>query len=384
MFNRYLVFILTMLCIVFSLGCGSDGGSSSQQNSSQQTIEKKVSQITHKTYFNAKEFDMLSVDDLKATVEEIDKMPKSNDSKTALKNEAIKTVALEYIEKNQSVARNLVDIASNQIVERKSSIVASDVKIIYFNDYDGAGHLGVRAQFKLQNVSKKSFLAFATSHYLRKEGHTSFQAGSSSSVLKKVLTERGESTVKLLPGDVVYASVDFKTDIKAKTANGWHVSYVSGDVENVLFTIDEKTSSEDGFGLSQANLPPAPPTPPAASAPAKPSAPSNGSAEALKDFHYAISMKKYKDAYQYLGPEMQQYVGGYDKFVQGYQTTVYSVVRSPYVVSNDGTNAVIKYTIQAKDRTSSGDVLQDFSAESKLTKINGRWRIVDTRAKKVS
>lgn len=160
MFKRCLVFVLTILCLLFSLGCGSDGGSSAQQ-----TIEKKVSQITHKTYFNAKEFDMLSVDDLKATVEEIDKMPKSNDSKTALKNEAIKTVALEYIEKNQSVARNLVDILSNQIVERKSSVVASDVKIIYFYDYDGAGHLGVRAQFKLQNVSKKSLLALPFFHH---------------------------------------------------------------------------------------------------------------------------------------------------------------------------------------------------------------------------
>ncbi len=379
MFKRCLVFVLTILCLLFSLGCGSDGGSSAQQN-----IEKNVSQIKRKTFFTAKEFERLSVDDLKATVEEIDKMPKSDDRKTVLKNEAIKTVALEYIEKNQSVLRNVLDGAADRIVEEKSSIVASDVKIKYFYDYDGAGHLGVRAQFKLQNVSKKSYITSISSHYLRKEGHTSFEANFNSSVLQKVLTAPGERSMKLLPGDVVNVMLDFKTDIKAKTANGWHVSSISGDVENVLFTIDEKTPSEDGFGSSQANLPPAPTTPPVASAPVKSSAPSNGSAEALKDFHYAISMKKYKDAYQYLGPEMQQYVGGYDKFVQGYQTTVYSVVRSPYVVSNDGTNAVIKYTIQAKDRTSSGDVLQDFSAESKLTKINGRWRIVDTRARKVS
>ena len=66
MFKRCLVFILTILCLVFSLGCGSDGGAPAQQNS-----ENKVSQIKRKTFFTAKEFDKLSVDDLKATVEEI-------------------------------------------------------------------------------------------------------------------------------------------------------------------------------------------------------------------------------------------------------------------------------------------------------------------------
>ena len=63
MFKRCLVFVLTILCLLFSLGCGSDGGSSAQQN-----IEKNVSQIKRKTFFTAKEFERLSVDDLKATV----------------------------------------------------------------------------------------------------------------------------------------------------------------------------------------------------------------------------------------------------------------------------------------------------------------------------
>ena len=330
MFKRCLVFILTILCLAFSLGCGSDDSSAKWNR-----VETPVNKVEQPV----------------ATTE-------------------------------QSESKNYVS----------GSFAVSDVKVSYWYDYDSNGHLAVLTEFKIKNISQRPESLNYMYHFLRKKGHNSFEANLSNSGFKRVSTEKSLNAVmKLFPGDEAIAVMVFKTDIKEKNANGWYVNRYATGVENVLFVIDETmntgknidlTKEQPGksssAGVEQTNKPPV------ASAPAKSSAPSNGSAEALKDFHYAISMKKYKDAYQYLGPEMQQYVGGYDKFVQGYQTTVYSVVRSPYIVSNDGTNAVIKYTIQAKDRTSSGDVLQDFSAESKLTKINGRWRIVDTRARKVS
>ena len=105
--------------------------------------------------------------------------------------------------------------------------------------------------------------------------------------------------------------------------------------------------------------------------------------EALKGFHYSITTKDFKTAYQYLGPEMQQYVGGYDKFVQGYATTIHSLPADMKVVASDGSNATMTYTIYAKDKMPSGEIKQEFSAESKFKLINGMWRIVDTRAKKI-
>ena len=105
--------------------------------------------------------------------------------------------------------------------------------------------------------------------------------------------------------------------------------------------------------------------------------------EALKGFHYSITTKDFKTAYQYLGPEMQQYVGGYDKFVQGYATTIHSLPADMKVVASDGSNATMTYTIYAKDKMPSGEIKQEFSAESKFKLINGQWRIVDTRAKKI-
>lgn len=105
--------------------------------------------------------------------------------------------------------------------------------------------------------------------------------------------------------------------------------------------------------------------------------------EALVKFHHAITKKDFKVAYQFLGPEMQKYVGGYDKFVQGYATTIQSVPAKFNTVSSDSSNATMTYVIFAQDTSPSGTIKQEFSAESKFELINGLWRIVDTRAKKI-
>ncbi len=105
--------------------------------------------------------------------------------------------------------------------------------------------------------------------------------------------------------------------------------------------------------------------------------------EALVKFHHAITKKDFKSAYQFLGPEMQKYVGGYDKFVQGYATTIQSVPADFKIVSSDSSNATMTYVIYAQDTSPSGTIKQEFSAESKFKLIDGLWRIVDTRAKKI-
>ncbi len=53
------------------------------------------------------------------------------------------------------------------------------------------------------------------------------------------------------------------------------------------------------------------------------------------------------------------------------------------IVSSDSSNATMSYVIYAQDTSPSGTIKQEFSAESKFKLIDGLWRIVDTRAKKI-
>jgi hypothetical protein len=69
----------------------------------------------------------------------------------------------------------------------------------------------------------------------------------------------------------------------------------------------------------------------------------------LRAFHKAITAKEYRTAFNYLGPGMQNYVGGYDKFVTGYSTTISSTLTEIRTVSADNARAVIEYTLEAKD-----------------------------------
>ena len=104
----------------------------------------------------------------------------------------------------------------------------------------------------------------------------------------------------------------------------------------------------------------------------------------LPAFHKAITTKQYQTAYNYLGPEMQNYVGGYDKFVNGYATTISSKVRDMNVLSDDSNSTVIEYILEAKDRINGGIVEQSFKGTATMKKINGNWRIVENTAKRIS
>ena len=108
------------------------------------------------------------------------------------------------------------------------------------------------------------------------------------------------------------------------------------------------------------------------------------SAEAtLKAFHNAITAKEYRTAFNCLGPGMQSYVGGYDKFVTGYSTTISSTLTEMRTVSSDNANAVIEYTLEAKDQLKAGVSIQYFKGKANLQIINGEWKIVEVTAKKV-
>lgn len=104
----------------------------------------------------------------------------------------------------------------------------------------------------------------------------------------------------------------------------------------------------------------------------------------LPTFHQAITAKQYQTAFNYLGQEMQNYVGGYDKFVNGYATTISSKVANMNTISSDSNNAVIEYILEAKDQINGAIVEQRFKGKATLKKIDGNWKIVETTAKKIS
>lgn len=103
----------------------------------------------------------------------------------------------------------------------------------------------------------------------------------------------------------------------------------------------------------------------------------------LRAFHRAITAKEYRTAFNYLGPGMQNYVGGYDKFVTGYSTTISSTLTEIRTVSADNARAVIEYTLEAKDQLKAGISTQYFKGKANLQIINGEWKIVEVTARKV-
>ena len=108
-----------------------------------------------------------------------------------------------------------------------------------------------------------------------------------------------------------------------------------------------------------------------------------GAEATLRTFHKAITAKEYRTAFNCLGPGMQNYVGGYDKFVTGYSTTISSTLTEIRTVSSDNANAVVEYTLEAKDQLKVGVSTQYFKGKANLQIINGEWKIVEVTAKKV-
>lgn len=104
--------------------------------------------------------------------------------------------------------------------------------------------------------------------------------------------------------------------------------------------------------------------------------------DALVNFHSAITNKQYQVAFNLLSPDMQNYVGGYDKFVKGYGTTESSQITEINVISKNDSTAQLAYMLEAKDKFKAGTLVQHFSGTAKLVN-NGGWKIAEVTAKKV-
>lgn len=88
-----------------------------------------------------------------------------------------------------------------------------------------------------------------------------------------------------------------------------------------------------------------------------------------------------RDAYNILSPDYQRFVGGYDKFVPGYNTTISSEIVELQRLDENAYSATFKYKLKAVDREGSGMKTRLFYGKARLIKIDGVWRIDSTEAK---
>ena len=100
-------------------------------------------------------------------------------------------------------------------------------------------------------------------------------------------------------------------------------------------------------------------------------------------FHQFITKHQLRSAYAILSPDYQRYVGSYEKFSPGYDTTISSEVVEIQRLSENANSAVFSYKLKAVDHEGSGTKTQYFRGKVELIKINGTWRIDSTEAKRL-
>ncbi len=109
----------------------------------------------------------------------------------------------------------------------------------------------------------------------------------------------------------------------------------------------------------------------------------SGAVTAMQAYHKAISNHKYQDAYGMMTSDMQNAMGTFENYRDGYQSTLSSTVTDTKVLSTDGNRARIGYTLRARDRAKGGRVLvQVFSGTAIMVNNNGRWYIDEMQASK--
>ena len=97
---------------------------------------------------------------------------------------------------------------------------------------------------------------------------------------------------------------------------------------------------------------------------------------ALSSYYQSISDRRMRDAYSTLSSDMQNQMGSFESFSQGYQTTLSNSVSNIQVVSAAPGKVVLTYTLNKRVK------VQTFSGQATLSSASGSWHIVDMNVKK--
>ncbi len=108
-------------------------------------------------------------------------------------------------------------------------------------------------------------------------------------------------------------------------------------------------------------------------------------ARAFLLYHKNITDGNYRQAYDTLTYERQQYMGDYSTYAQGYANTISSEITALNLVSNDGDSVTFSYTLEARDIASGGRTLyQTFQGEIEMVKIGNSWKLNSGKSKRIS
>ena len=376
MMRRIIILFMTFI-VISCLGCGGDTPNNKTAQSpapnnvttNNKPADKPVA--VNKTYFTASGGDSITLDMLKATLVQLDSMEKPASKRSVAKNNAIKSVVQYKIDTFEKPPRKY-EIDSDVEVAYKSiyGALISDVKVMYYQNYDYKGHLLARVSCKLENVSDKPMTLFKANFYLFKEGFNSIKADTRNGGFYQNTIEemdKNKYNIELMPGDFAFVVLTFKTSMTDKNVDGATIRY--GGAQNVLFKID---GSMNAGGYDHSNdLKP--------SSEKKPSATATN---AFRFFHDNITQRNFVASYSILSDSMKKYVGGYDNFVKGYETTISSKVIDAKETAN-GNVTKVEYILEAKDRSPSGTVVQRFKGTAVLVKNGAYWLIDEISAKKI-
>lgn len=103
-------------------------------------------------------------------------------------------------------------------------------------------------------------------------------------------------------------------------------------------------------------------------------------AEVLISYYSFIQNKKYGSAFDILDNNMKQKLGGYDKYVSGFKTTLNNYPAIKEVISNNN-GVTLRYSLFRVDMINGQKKEQEFYGITTLKLIDGSWKIVDSKIK---
>lgn len=98
----------------------------------------------------------------------------------------------------------------------------------------------------------------------------------------------------------------------------------------------------------------------------------------LKDFHAGITQRKLGQAFNCLDEELQQDMGGYDRWAPGFATTVSSTPLDINIVDEADTHVILTYTLETVDDPGGKNY---FDGTALIVKTGDGWKIADLKNK---
>ena len=109
----------------------------------------------------------------------------------------------------------------------------------------------------------------------------------------------------------------------------------------------------------------------------------NAAKEAIATYHKYITNRDYKAAYNLLTPDMQNTMGLYENWAQGFRNTIESRATDLQVSNVQADSAEVSFILVARDRHPGGYEENRFRSTATVVKTSGGWKIAAVNNKKI-